>query len=49
MKEYNAVFCYSIIVEAEDEESAQDTAWLVFGNSSPVFSKDFACVVEEMD
>lgn len=49
MQEYNVVFHYSVRVEADSEESAEDMAWIEFGNADPTNAKDFACTVEEID
>tara|TARA_R110000868_G_scaffold20517_2_gene86778 strand:+ start:1069 stop:1365 length:297 start_codon:yes stop_codon:yes gene_type:complete len=48
MKEYNVVFHYSVRVEADDEDDAQDKAWSEFGvvRYSRTASSEFDCTVE---
>lgn len=49
MKEYNVVFHYSVRVEADDEDDAQDKAWSLFGEANPSTGDNFACTVEEVE
>lgn len=51
MKEYNVVFHYSVRVEADDEDEAEDMAWSEFGvvRYSRTASSEFACTVEEIE
>jgi hypothetical protein len=49
MKEYNVVFHYSVRVEADDEDDAQDKAWSEFGVVRYARGDDFACTVEEKE
>ena len=49
MKEYNVVFHYSVRVEADDEDDAQDMAWSEFGEANPSSGDNFACTVEEVE
>jgi hypothetical protein len=46
MKEYNVVFHYSVRVEAEDEDTAENMAWKEFGQSDPTNMSEFVCTVE---
>lgn len=46
MKEYNVVFHYSVRVEAEDEDTAENMAWKEFGQSDPTNMDEFVCTVE---
>lgn len=46
---YNVVFHYSIEVEAQDEDSAEDMAWEMFGTADPTNADEFACTVEERE
>lgn len=39
MNKYKVVFHYSIDINAEDEETAQDLAWSAFGN--PDLNNDY--------
>ena len=48
MKEYNVVFHYSVRVEADDEDDAQDKAWSEFGEANPSSGDNFACTVDEI-
>ena len=48
MKEWNVVFHYSIRVEADSEDNAQDKAWLEFGEANPNSGYNFVCSVEEV-
>ena len=45
-KEYNVVFHYSVRVEADDEDTAEDTAWEMFATADPTNADEFACTVE---
>jgi hypothetical protein len=49
MKEYNVVFHYSVRVEADDEDDAQDKAWSEFGEANPSSGDNFACTVEAIE
>ena len=49
MKEYNVVFHYSVRVEADDEDTAENMAWKEFGQSDPTNMDEFVCTVEEME
>jgi hypothetical protein len=49
MQEYNVVFHYSVRVEAEDTDTAEDMAWKLFGESDPTNADEFACTVEEVE
>jgi hypothetical protein len=49
MKEYNVVFHYSVRVEADDEDDAQDKAWLEFSEGNPSSGDNFASTVEEIE
>jgi hypothetical protein len=49
-KEYSVVFHYSIRVHAEDEDTAEDMAWEMFGKGlDPTNTDDFACTVDEVE
>ena len=48
MKEYNVVLRYSVRLEAEDEDSAKSTAWLLFGEANPRIVDNFSCTAEQM-
>ena len=48
-KEYSVVFHYSVRVEADDEDDAQDKAWSEFGEANPSSGDNFACTVEEVE
>ena len=45
-KEYSVVFHYSVRVEAEDEDTAEDMAWSLLGEANPMTNDDFSCSVE---
>ena len=45
MTEYNVIFTYSYVVEAEDEETAEELAFEQFFNDTPR-PKDFGSIVE---
>ena len=47
-KEYSVVFHYSVRVEAEDEDDAQDKAWVLYGDDDCP-QENFACTVEEVE
>lgn len=48
-KEYSVVFHYSIRVHAEDEDTAEDMAWEMFGKGlDPTNTDDFACTIDEV-
>jgi hypothetical protein len=49
MKEYNVVFHYSVRVEADNEDDAQDKAWSEFGEANPSSGDNFACTVEAIE
>lgn len=49
MKEWNVVFHYSVRVEADDEDTAENMAWKEFGQSDPTNMDEFVCTVEEME
>jgi hypothetical protein len=49
MKTYNVVFCFSVRVEAEDQEAAADKAWESFATANPNNYDDFALTAEEME
>ena len=46
MKEWNIVFHYSVRVEADNEDDAQEKAWSLFGEANPSTGDNFACTVE---
>jgi hypothetical protein len=48
-KEYNVVFHYSVRVQAEDEETAEDMAWEQFGKADPTNTDHFACTVDAVE
>ena len=51
MKKYQVVFHYSILVDAEDENDAEDTAYAFFVeklNDKGMSATDFPAVVEEV-
>lgn len=47
MKKYNVTFHYSVEIEAEDEETAEEEAWSRFGNPDFTSNDDFSTTVEE--
>ena len=49
MKEYSVVLHYSVRVQAEDEETAEDKAWSLFGEANPTTNDDFSCTVDEVE
>ncbi len=49
MKEYSVVFHYSVRVQAEDEETAEDMAWSLLGEANPTTNDDFSCTVDEVE
>jgi hypothetical protein len=48
-KEYSVVLHYSVRVQAEDEETAEDMAWSLLGEANPMTNDDFSCTVEEVE
>jgi hypothetical protein len=49
MKEYNVVFYYSVRVEADNENTAENVAWKEFGQSDPTSMSEFVCTVKEVE
>jgi len=49
MRTFNIVFCYSVRVEAEDQETAVDKAWESFATANPTNYRDFAMTIEDME
>lgn len=49
MTKYNVVFHYSVEVEAQDEDTAENMAWKEFGQSDPTNMDDFVCTVEDKE
>lgn len=48
MKEYSVVLHYSVRVEAEDEETAEEMGWQMLGKADPTSNDDFSCEVEQV-
>ena len=48
MKEYTVVLHYSVRVQAEDEDTAEDKAWSLLGEANPMTNDDFSCTVDEI-
>jgi hypothetical protein len=47
MKKYSVTFHYSVEVEAEDRDKAEEMAWSKFGNPDFTSNDDFSTTVEE--
>jgi len=49
MTEYRVTFSYTLLVDASDQDAAEDQAYELFNEDGPGKAKDFAAIVEEVN
>jgi hypothetical protein len=49
MSEFRVTFCYTLLVDASDQDEAEDIAYGLFNEDGPTRAKDFGAIVEEVN
>ena len=49
MSKFRVNFSYTLLVDASDQDEAEDIAYELFNKDGPIRAKDFGAIVEEVN